>query len=160
MRRARTACLLVTGAVLLTAAPAGAQVVVDPDSPSGKEYAIPLESARRQAAPAPKPKAEVVQGARTSPLFGEGVGDGTAKGAGDATAKGKRVREKGRAPDPQTAAQDNLSDSARATVRAAASRPGAPASGIGTPLLVALGAAGLLAAGAGAGWALRRRASR
>jgi outer membrane biosynthesis protein TonB len=59
---------------LLAAAPASAQqpeVQVDPDSPAGSEYAIPLEQARRQAAPDnEKPQK---RGGDSGQLFGAGI---------------------------------------------------------------------------------------
>ena len=63
-------------ASLLLAAPASAQedgVFIDPDSPSAKEYSLPLESERRQADPEQEPSAGIVQGERSSPIFGTGI---------------------------------------------------------------------------------------
>lgn len=79
---------------VVPAAPAAAQVHVDPGSPSGKEYAIPLESARQNAA---GNSGTVLPGAGTSsaasgtsaPLFGEGVGD-KPKGARGRSQRGTR----------------------------------------------------------------------
>jgi hypothetical protein len=74
----RTVRILAASAALLGAyaAPAPAQVFVDPGSPSGKEYAIPLESARRNAAHEGDDKSTpVAQGERSAPLFGAGLGD-------------------------------------------------------------------------------------
>ena len=66
-------------AVLVLAVPAGAQddVFVDPDSPTGAEYDIPLERARRDAS---TDQSEAVQSyrSRTAPLFGEGIERGSA----------------------------------------------------------------------------------
>jgi hypothetical protein len=82
-------------AALLLAAtgtpPAGAQesgVFVDPDSPAGKEYAIPLEEARRQAAGGSRANPGSGQ-----PLFGEGIerADGSAS-ASDGAGSGTRNR--------------------------------------------------------------------
>ena len=55
---------------------ASAQVFVDPDSPTAKEYAIPLEDARRDAS-SPDGDGPVAQGDRSAPLFGEGIGGGS-----------------------------------------------------------------------------------
>lgn len=83
------------------AAPALAQgggVTIEPGSPSGKEYAIPLESARRDAARGGGD--EVVptqQGERSAPLFGEGVGDDDDGRAETAPSGGSG--SKGTAPD-------------------------------------------------------------
>jgi hypothetical protein len=53
----------------------GSGVHVDPGSPTGKEYGIPLEDARREAQGDNGQLDSVEQGSRTAPLFGEGVGD-------------------------------------------------------------------------------------
>jgi LPXTG-motif cell wall-anchored protein len=66
----------VVGLSLLAPAPAAAQtqqgVFVDPNSPAGKEYAIPVEQARRDAAHGSN-RQPVEAGDRSAPLFGEGV---------------------------------------------------------------------------------------
>jgi hypothetical protein len=77
MIRRRLIPAAVLFAALLPAAPAVAQVHVDPGSPSGKEYAIPLEQARNNASG----NSGVGSGTNTStsseaaaaPLFGEGI---------------------------------------------------------------------------------------
>jgi hypothetical protein len=70
---------LVTGlALLLPPSGASAQeegVVVDPDSPAGKEYAVPLESARRQGSGGE-------QGSGGTTRFGEGISQPTTPPAG------------------------------------------------------------------------------
>jgi hypothetical protein len=75
--------VICAGALLLVpVAPAAAQesgVHVDPDSPAGKEYAIPIEQARRQAA-----------GASTSKDGGRASGDAALFGAGIAPRSGGR----------------------------------------------------------------------
>jgi len=75
----RRGLALRTAVVVTLAVPgvAGAQdgVFVDPDSPSGKEYAIPLEEARRDAGAQGRPD-RVRPGERSAELFGAGVGDG------------------------------------------------------------------------------------
>lgn len=61
-------------ATLLAAAPAWAQeegVTLDPSDPAAKEYALPYEQARREAAG--DGDQAVVQGSRASGAFGEGV---------------------------------------------------------------------------------------
>jgi hypothetical protein len=79
--------LIAAVAVLAACAPAAAAqdggIFVDPDSPTGKEYEIPLESARRAATG--EHSKPVQPGTRTAPLFGQGVGDDTATdgGSGD-----------------------------------------------------------------------------
>lgn len=67
-------------------------VTLDPGAPSAKEYALPLESARRDLSGAGD--APVRQGARGAPMFGEGV---------------SREGEGGRATTPRHAAQRGTS---------------------------------------------------
>lgn len=63
MRRLVVSLVLLSAAVLPSGAPA--QVYVDPDSPAGKEYAIPLEQKKDQAAGGKKDSG--------SAPFGEGI---------------------------------------------------------------------------------------
>ena len=153
---------------LLAAAPsAAAQVVIDPDSPSAKEYAIPLENERRQADPESTPEDGVTQGERSSPLFGAGIetstpaaaererraprdgddadggegGDGRDAGGGGAGGGAGGGGTQG-APGP---------DRTPEVVRAAAANPGAPDAGIGTPLTIGSLALAVVVLGGGAG---------
>jgi hypothetical protein len=147
---------ILTGLTL--AAPAGASaqdgVFVDPDSPSGKEYAIPLESARRQADPAAG-GGRIAPGRRDeSPLFGEGVDEpiAGARGTGKDASRGSGKPRPGRAKEES----DGGGPPAPATVRAAASRPGAPDGGLGSTLTIVGGGILVLLIGGGAGLLLRR----
>lgn len=131
-------------------------VTIDPDSPTAKEYAIPLESARRDAAP----------GRETSepPLFGEGVtpeSDGDAQpasgGPGSSREPGK-PRRASRDSGDDASNGDALTPSALKAVAEAAERPGAPGGGGSTLLVIGAGIA-LVAAAAGAGLIARRRSA-
>jgi hypothetical protein len=75
-----------TGALIRLLGPAGALVLampvaqaaepgvfVDPSSPPGKEYAIPLDTARREAAGDAARTAAPADGAPAAPLFGVGI---------------------------------------------------------------------------------------
>lgn len=128
-------------------------VHVDPDSPSAREYALPLEAARRQAHSSNNPARRVNLTERTAPLFGEGVGEEAAP----ATARARsRVRSgKSGASGPGTG-ERVASGRASEIVAAAAQRPPTPAGGGPLPLLIAGGAL-LTAAGIGLGAWLRRR---
>jgi hypothetical protein len=168
LRRIAATALLAAGAL---AGPAVAQepgLVIDPESPSAKEYALPLENERRLADPGTAPDAGVQQGERSSPAFGAGVaaqdasaedggagasgGDGGSGNGGGSTQRGND----GTVTGPGEAEAGDAED--EATVRAATANPGAPDGGAGTLLLVGgVGLAVLLVAGA-AGVALRRRA--
>jgi hypothetical protein len=57
-------------------------VFVDPDSPAGKEYALPLEQARREAAGGANRGEGEASGGREPSLFGEGINPGNGA-AGD-----------------------------------------------------------------------------
>ena len=134
------------------AAAQGTGVFVDPDSPSGKEYAIPLEGARRQAdpqAPTGKPGGPAVAPAT---LFGEGVVSSRRDGGKAADKRRSSGSEKRRAQttEPKSPPVPDV-------VSIAAARPGTPEGGIGTPALVlGLGALVLLV-GVLAGVLIRRR---
>ena len=91
-------------ALLWLAPPVAAQeegVYVDPGSPTGKEYAIPFDSARRQADPSGG-GAGVAPGA--APLFGVGIvaSSGTSKSEGGST---REQAPTGRAGAAATAAR-------------------------------------------------------
>ena len=158
----------VSGAATAVAQEPG--VHIDPESPTAKEYAIPLEDARRQADPSRPRSAPVVQGSRSSPLFGAGVsaarprsaatGAGRPRsGAGDSSgdAGGGSSASGGRADG--TGSADRSAPVTESVIEAAA-QPGAPAGGGGsTALWVGLGAV-VLGLGAAGGVALRRRMGR
>lgn len=93
MRMGRSARTLAVTAVVMEVAltaPASAQepgVIRDPDSPAGKEYALPFDAARRAGAGPDAPKEQGV-----APLFGIGIrppgsGPRGGSGAGDSNAR-------------------------------------------------------------------------
>jgi hypothetical protein len=106
MPRAIVAFLIASLALPAAAQAQGRGVFVDPESPAGKEYAIPLEEARRQAAP----DAESRPGDAGSRLFGAGItrapgasaagggpaGDGSAGSGGGGEPDGAAGRGGGR----------------------------------------------------------------
>jgi len=150
---------------LATAAPAVAQdegVTIDPNSPSAKEYAIPLENERRQADPTQAAGGRIQQGSRSSPLFGEGIEptgrDGTTQGGGGAAASGSGTAGT-TARDGRTSPGKSVTQATAAEVLRARSNPGAPAGSIDTMLIIGGVAAAVLALGGGAGLWLRRRRS-
>jgi hypothetical protein len=75
-------------------------VFVDPDSPAGKEYALPLEQARREAAGDATPPGRGVPGGRGEPLFGVGIerasGAGRGQGAGGSESAGGSASQRDR----------------------------------------------------------------
>jgi len=83
------AAILVAAMPAASASAQGSGVTIDPDSPTGKEYAIPFETARRNATEGGGAELGTPQqGARSAPLFGEGVGDEIGATSGGAGPKG------------------------------------------------------------------------
>jgi hypothetical protein len=156
--------LLLVLSVLAVAAPAAVaqddEVFVDPGSPSGKEYALPVDSARKQAA---KDAQKGSARAQPAPLFGEGVGDTDAAstssaapaGGGGSGSGGDRRRAAGDDSAPGAAGGERAS-AAPATLK---SQVAAPDGGLGLVTVLAAGLA-VLALGGAIGLLLRRRATR
>lgn len=166
--RWRTTSAAVIGLALLAPAPAAAQsggVFVDPDSPTGKQYQLPLESARRQADPSSDGRL-VTPGARpggTVPaaLFGAGIARASRAGKRSSSGRSGGTSKSG---EPTRGSNDSSSSptidsSSRNSVQAAVSNPGAPSGGIGSTLLIAAGGGLVLLIGALAGFVIRRRSS-
>jgi hypothetical protein len=132
------------GLVLAVAAtPALAQtdeVFVDPDSPTGREYDIPFERARRDAAATP-PSGPQSYRSRSAPLFGEGIEPPAAVAARRGADRKRRGARRAEVPE---------------SVQAAVLRPGAPAGGAGSSLVMTGAGLLVLALGAGAGLLVRR----
>jgi hypothetical protein len=148
--------LAVAALGLLLAAPSGAVaqgeggVHVDPNSPAGKEYALPLDSARREAAGGQKGAGTGTspgQGAPAArggtPLFGAGIRPARSRKARSGGAQAARDRTKG-GPSKR---------SRQAAGPQAAAISGGASGGTGTTIGVALA---VLALGCGLGFALRR----
>ena len=128
--------MALTGAVLCTASTAASAqddgVVVDPDSPAGKEYAIPLERERENSAS--KPDKDDASGGR----FGEGI---SAEGSNRAGSKGAKGSRKGAG----ASGRDRDEDGASATP--ASGDSGGSGGGDGSDAATAGGSAGLLTGG-------------
>ena len=151
-----TAAALLVWAAL--AVPASAQepgVHVDPDSPTGQEYDIPVERARRKSSPSEE---EGSKGSRTpaDTLFGAGIEPPDDDGGGAAANGGSSGS--GSKTKPRSTAPRERSGKRPATVQAAISNPGAPDGGAGGTLLLGGIAVALLGAGLAGGLLLRRRA--
>ena len=138
-----------------------ARVFVDPNSPTGSEYDIPLERARREASPS----AEGAQPSRSaaSALFGEGISAPPAQTSGSAarSSRGQSANGTGRGGSAKGTSGGRRGEvrsgrTVPAVVESAIKRPGAPAGGAGS--LALLAAAGLAVAllGMGTGLLLRR----
>ncbi len=153
--RCKGPLLLLLCGLAVTAPVAAAQddqVFVDPDSPSGREYELPIDRARERAAPKTQ-KQRRSPGTRDAPLFGAGV---EADDAG--TTPPQAPREPSGAGDRTT---DDVA-AERAAAGAAAERRAQAAAPDGvTGLAAVLGAgAGVLLVGGLVGLLLRRRAAR
>jgi hypothetical protein len=165
----RIAAASTVTAALLCAAPAAAQqpepgLHLDPNSPSAKEYAVPLEEARREADPSRELSDPVVPGSRESPPFGDGItsdesqesssgaGSGRDRGGGDG-------RGDGRGDEARSERKDS-NPLAETVVAEAAARPGAPPGDRGSIALVVGAGSLVLAVGALTGALLRRRTRR
>jgi hypothetical protein len=139
-----------TFASMVVAVPSGAKeqgIFVEPDSPSGKEYAVPLESARRAADPTGDPSAPVRPGESSAPLFGRGI----------TGPREQRARSGGRKPP----LGDILSrqPAASEALRIATAHPGAPGGGTNAAVVASGVAALILLAGGLIGLVLRRRSA-
>lgn len=167
MRGSRTS-VAVVGLALLAPAPAvahGGGVFVDPDSPTGKQYQLPLESARRQADPGSDgrlaPPGARPSGTGPAALFGEGIAkashagkrSGSSGSAGQSKPDGKAGGSNGSSSSPK------MDSGSSSSVQAAVSNPGAPSGGIGSTLLIAAGGGLVLLIGGLAGFLLRRRSA-
>ena len=136
--------------LVVAAPPAAAQqdgVFVDPDSPAGKEYAVPLDQARDEAS------GEGGGGSGKESLFGEGIepapsGSGNrpnSKGAGE-RGEGSRKGDGDSREEDATAGQADLGESPGAIEAAAANGSnGLLSAGIAAAVLLAglLGGLGL-----------------
>jgi hypothetical protein len=155
-------------AFTMSANPAGAQdgVFIDPDSPSGKEYEIPLETVRRGAQPGTDPSAPISQGERSAAPFGEGIGGDPRNRDSPGTGSGGGRENDGGQDGGSGGSEDRRRDrdsasgaSGSAVIEAAANNPGAPPSSPGSTLLYLGAGALVLALGVGVGLLLRRRQS-
>jgi hypothetical protein len=136
------ACLLSCG--LGPAAWAQSGVQIDPSSPAGTEYELPVDGARKDASP------NGPGGAGTAPLFGAGVGtsqNGSRAGAKSSAGSGSR--------SGRSAAGGGLGATAPKVVAQASAA--APGSGTGQLAAIGAGAAGVLLLGGLAGLFWRRR---
>jgi hypothetical protein len=151
--------VLVALVFLVAAPPAAAQedgVFVDPESPAGKEYAVPIDQARGEAAGGGN------RSAGEEPLFGEGIeragaSPGNEESGEGARRKGQAASKRGQQSSEQQgdAGDGEPSPSSSDLGRSSAAIEAAAAEG-SDGLLTAGIAAAVLAAGLLAGFGLRR----
>ena len=137
-------------------------VHVDPGSPAGKEYQIPVVGARSEGAGGGS------KGSANPPLFGVGVTPGRSSTASSATSRSTGGAGSGRARSHAT--RGARSHSGPAANPVTSSSPDPPASAVGSPAAggagtngwIALVAGGVLVLvlGGGGGLAIRRRMAR
>ena len=162
VRLANASRLLPCVALLMVSAPAARadQVHTDPNSPTSKEYAIPLATARHAAAPSGAGShsggSSSPSASGAAPLFGVGVGS-SGSGASSATTKAKPKKHHSHR-STATKNQVHVTQSAPLTppshLTEATNTPGG---GVTTPVLIGgLAAVALLLGGLG-GLAVRRR---
>ncbi|MDQ3678037.1 MAG: hypothetical protein M3401_14785 [Actinomycetota bacterium] len=137
---------------LALAAPATAQdPQVDPGSPAGTEYQLPIDRAREEAGG--RSGGSSGSGGSTSseaPLFGAGV---------ESEKPTSGNRKSGTESDPATTA-DVEPDTQTSTPETARAQASAPDDGAGALVAIGAGAGGVLLLGGLAGLALRRRTVR
>ena len=127
---------------------------VDPDSPAGKEYAVPLDQARRDAAGrAPGGPAGEAAGAsaKGEPLFGVGIEPQRGSDAGGGSGKSGNAEGGTGAGGGSGGDGAGGADEARSTAAVTA----ASEEGSGLPLTIGIAGA-VLAGGVAAGLGLRR----
>jgi hypothetical protein len=135
-RRAAVTTIVILGASASTAWAQDLDVQVDPDSPAGQEYALPVDQANRVAG---TPSGSAAGDAGAKPLFGEGVKPARARAATRPEAPAS----------PETSSADD-----GGTPRSSVTRAAEP-SGSALPWLLGSGAVVVLI-GVGLSRALRR----
>jgi cobalamin biosynthesis Mg chelatase CobN len=143
MQRLVLTCLC---ALALTAPAQAQDPQVDPDSPAGTEYQLPIDRAREQAGDGSRRSGGAA--AAEAPLFGEGV-DGPSSRSRERHGSGGSART----PTTTVREQPKLGTSAPEAVQTQAQ---APEGGNGL-VAIGVGAVGVLLIGGLGGWAWRRR---
>jgi hypothetical protein len=153
----RRSVLFATVAAALLAPPIARadQAHVDPGSPSGKEYAVPLDQARRHAATGNTAAAPTGAAPAAPPLFGVGI---RSSGSGAGTRANHRPRRTPPARSPKKPSAGISSAGATPTPHRLAAAAAQPSTGLGSTALVGALAAAVLVLGGVGGVALRRRA--
>lgn len=128
-------------------------MIVDPRSPSGTEYAVPIDRARREAGTSTRKRS----GSQGAPLFGEGVGDTPSnadRADGDSADGDSAGDRKARSQFPDRSREVERGRTRALRVQAAAGQDG----WIGVGGIIAVGIGVLLVGGLIGLW-LRRRAT-
>ena len=155
---ALVALTLIAPAVIAPAAfAADDEIFVDPGSPSGKEYALPVHRARQQAAG----DRQGAKGATSAPLFGEGV-DAARSGAtaGGRSGRSTDASDASAGSSDAGASRDRGASAQQAAPKTLKAQAAAPDGGIGDAAIIGGVSVGVLLLGAVIGVLLRRRAWR
>ena len=155
VRAAASGTALLVGVCLSSAAATQAQepgVVVDPDSPAGTEYALPLNDARDGGSHGSGESHGSAPGADGSHLFGAGIKPSSRNSASDGSGGSGAERKDGGGP-----AADDATGSPRPAEPQRSSLAAVPAAGAGTSLMLVASAAIVLLAGTLLGLVVRRR---
>lgn len=167
MRKTALTVLLLVAAAAPPAAAQEEGVFADPNSPAGKEYALPLERARAEAAPDTGGR-EGGGGGSKQPLFGVGIEqsrgapedrDGRSTGPGEEATGGHGSSNQGGQGDVRRQEGSGRSASSTGDLAPNAYRPAAieAAASEGSDVLLTAGiAAAVLCVGLFAGFGLRR----
>jgi len=156
----RRSLLVVCCAIAAAIGPASAALAqgddpdVDPGSPAGTEYQLPIDRARAEAGGGGSTGSP--EGPQQTPLFGEGV-ERTAPSAGSSS---RPPSDGTSSPPAASSGTGGKRDPGTATPEAVRSQAPTPEAGSGTALAIGGSAAGVLLIGALGGLTLRRRASR
>jgi hypothetical protein len=140
---------------------ASAGVYVDPGSAPGKEYEIPLDRVRNDAAPGEKGPGSSSGGSATpAPAFGVGLDRGSGRSSGDGAGSRDNDREQdagsrpgAEAPGGEAVAPDPSDGGREVSVQVAGSTEG----GVGSTLTFSAVGIGALLLGAAFGLLLRRQ---
>lgn len=163
----RTVGLAIICALWLTSAVPAQAVRLDPDSPAGVEYELPLNSKRRDLSgddppPAGKRSAKDDRGSDPAPLFGAGISPagersgsaGASGGAGQGSSGDDRRADAGSARSPQ--GDGSAGDGSGSEDDSALSRTAAATDSDSSSLLIPAIALAVLFGGAALGLVLRR----
>ncbi len=132
------------------------EVFVDPDSPAEKEYALPIDQARRNADPTRRPGDPIKKGAPSAPLFGVGIDPGAPKGGSTGGRDGSQ-NDSGRSRSGEARGAVRSGLPRRDEVARLATSAGTAGGATGTTLLVGGAGGVILLAGIVGGLLLRRR---
>lgn len=102
--------LLILGCLAFASRAQAGEVHFDPESPAGKEYALPLQQARHEALGPGGGEGDGGSAAAAAPLFGVGVGDGPSGGESRRPHRDSTAPRSGGAPPSSSHSSPPASD--------------------------------------------------